>query len=264
MVKKDGKTTDVLVGDETPTGSGSYAKLSNDPRVFTIASYVKSNLDKTSNDLRDKRLLTFDSDKLTRVDLRGQGAEHRIRQEQPERLADPEAQAAARGRLAGGGTDPQAEGRQDGHHGVGGGRQEGGSGVCRRHARWRVATVTDAGGTQELEVRKDDDKNYYAKSSVRGGRSTRFRTIWATGWTRTWTTFRNKKLFDFGWNDPTKVEIQTGTSRQPTRRAAINGCRAPSRWIRRRVQSLIDKLRDLSATKFWIRAAVRRRFSRPP
>ena len=37
--------------------------------MFTVASCVKTSLDKTSKDLRDKRLLTFDSDKLTRVEL---------------------------------------------------------------------------------------------------------------------------------------------------------------------------------------------------
>src|SRR5207237_9258417 len=39
----------------------------------TIASYNKTSLDKTPNDLRDKRLLTFDSDKLTRVELTAKG-----------------------------------------------------------------------------------------------------------------------------------------------------------------------------------------------
>ena len=60
IVKKDGKTDNLLIGDETPTGSGSYAKLANDARVFTIGSFVKTSIDKTPNDLRDKRLLTFD------------------------------------------------------------------------------------------------------------------------------------------------------------------------------------------------------------
>src|ERR1035438_1316814 len=69
VLKKDGKSQDFLVGDDTPTGGGTYAKLAGDPHVYTIASYVKTSLDKTPNDLRDKRLLTFDQDKLTRVDL---------------------------------------------------------------------------------------------------------------------------------------------------------------------------------------------------
>src|ERR1035438_4468755 len=73
VVKKDGKSSEVLIGDDTPTGSGAYAKLAADSRVFTVTSYVKSSLDKTPTDLRDKRLLTFDSDKLTRVELQAKG-----------------------------------------------------------------------------------------------------------------------------------------------------------------------------------------------
>ena len=73
ITKKDGKSDDLQIGDETPTGSGNYAKLSTDPRVFTIATFNKTNFDKTANDLRNKRLLTFDSGKLTRVELEGKG-----------------------------------------------------------------------------------------------------------------------------------------------------------------------------------------------
>src|ERR1039457_963962 len=45
ITKKDGKTAEALVGDSTPTNSGAYAKLAGDPRVFTVASYVKTSLD---------------------------------------------------------------------------------------------------------------------------------------------------------------------------------------------------------------------------
>src|ERR1700722_12466961 len=69
VLKKDGKAQDFYLGDDTPTGSGSYAKLAGDAHVYTVASFVKTSLEKTSNDLRDKRLLTFDQDKLTRIDL---------------------------------------------------------------------------------------------------------------------------------------------------------------------------------------------------
>src|SRR5436305_5412390 len=41
-----------LIGDDTPTGSGAYAKLANDPRVFTIASFVKSGFDKDRKSTR--------------------------------------------------------------------------------------------------------------------------------------------------------------------------------------------------------------------
>jgi len=45
-----------------PVGSGVFAKLEGDPRVFVLPTYTKSNFDKTSKDLRDKRLLVkFDT-----------------------------------------------------------------------------------------------------------------------------------------------------------------------------------------------------------
>src|SRR5687767_2470888 len=70
---KNGTKQTLLIGDDTPTGSGVYAKLDNQPRVFTLSTGTKSSFDKTARDLRDKRLLTFDSEKLTRVELNSKG-----------------------------------------------------------------------------------------------------------------------------------------------------------------------------------------------
>src|SRR6202040_3822058 len=69
VTTKDTKPQKLLLGDETPAGSAVFAKLDGDPRVFTIASYNKTSLDKSANDLRDKRLLTLDFDKLSQVEL---------------------------------------------------------------------------------------------------------------------------------------------------------------------------------------------------
>ena len=73
LPRKTARSDELLIGDDTPTGSGAYAKLAGNPRVFTVASFVKTSLDKTPDDLRDKRLLTFDSDKITRVSCRPRG-----------------------------------------------------------------------------------------------------------------------------------------------------------------------------------------------
>ena len=114
VARKDGKTDHLLIGDDTPTGSGAYAKLAGDNKVVTVASSVKIHLDKRPDDLRDKRLLTFDSDKLSRVELTAKGPSHRVRQERPERVADRQAASAARRRLRRRRPRHQAEGRQDG------------------------------------------------------------------------------------------------------------------------------------------------------
>jgi Domain of unknown function (DUF4340) len=69
---KDG-TRQLLLGDDTPAGGDVYAALATDPRVFTIASYSKTSLAKTLNDLRDRSLLTLSSDKVSRVELLKKG-----------------------------------------------------------------------------------------------------------------------------------------------------------------------------------------------
>lgn len=65
----------LLLGDDTPAGGDVYAALATDPRVFTMASYQKSSLAKSLNDLRDKSLLTLSADKVSRVDLVKKGGD---------------------------------------------------------------------------------------------------------------------------------------------------------------------------------------------
>ena len=68
MNAKDGKKTTLLLGDDTPAGSSVYAKLDGDPRVFSVSTGVKSGAVKNWRDLRDKRLITVDDTKVSRVD----------------------------------------------------------------------------------------------------------------------------------------------------------------------------------------------------
>ena len=61
-----GSSTTLSVGDETPTGSDRYATLDGSARVFLIASFLESTLNRTAFDLRDRSLLEF-----TGPDVRG-------------------------------------------------------------------------------------------------------------------------------------------------------------------------------------------------
>jgi hypothetical protein len=108
-----------------------------------------------------------------------------------------------------------------------------------------TATVTDAAGSQTLEIRKDKDKNYFAKSSVvEGAWKTSAETGDALG--KGLDDFRNKKLFDFGFSDPSKIELKNAAYTK-TGDKWMSG---PKAMDNATVQALIDKLRDLSATKF--------------
>jgi hypothetical protein len=238
--RKDGKSDEVLIGDDTPNGSGAYAKLPNDPRVFTVGSFVKSGLDKRPDDLRDKRLVMFDQDKLTRVELQAKGQavefgkdaqnEWQIVKPRPLR-ADSSAVNGLVDKLRDAKMDLTAT--QDAAKGFAGG------------AKVAVATVTDVSGTHSIEVRKDKDKNYFAKGSDVEG-TYKIATDVGDALDKGLDDFRNKKVFDFGFSDPSKVDVK-GASYTKNGDKWMSGSKTMDNGS---VQTLIDKLRDLSATKF--------------
>jgi hypothetical protein len=241
VVEKGGKTDNLLIGDETPKGDASYAKLSSDPRVFTIASYAKNNIEKTPNDLRDKRLMTFDSDKLTRVDLQPSGK--------------PEVEFGKNGqnewqilkprplRADGGTVDSLVSNLKDVRMDL---SEEPDKAEKAYAGGTKVATaaVTDSSGNQTLEVRKDKD-NYYAKSSAVAG-VYKISADSGKNFDKGLDDFRNKKLYEFGFSDPSKIELKSATY-----------AKSGDKWMsgtktmdNTSVQNLIDKLRDLSETSF--------------
>jgi hypothetical protein len=91
-----------------------------------------------------------------------------------------------------------------------------------------VASVTDASGTETLDVRKDKDKNYYAKSSAVDGIYQDNRRPGRRASTKKVDDFRNKKLFDFGWTDPQQSGGRQADRRKERRkvdeRRQANGC----------------------------------------
>jgi hypothetical protein len=241
VTKKDGKSSELLVGGPTLDSAGYYAKLAGDPHVYTIASYAKTNIDKSPQDLRDKRLLTFDSDKLTRVELqaKGQTVEFGKNGQNEWQIVKPRplrADSSAVGSL----VDKLRDAKLD--------VSELPEDAAKKFAaapKLASATLTDAAGSQTIEIRKDKDNNYYAKSSAVEG-------VWKTSsdagdaLNKDIDDFRNKKLFDFGFNDPSKIELK-GAAYVKTGDKWTSG---PKTMDNGAVQDLIDKLRDLSASKF--------------
>lgn len=244
IVKKDGKTEDLLIGDDTPTGGGTFVKLQSDPRVFSVSSGVKSNLDKSSKDLRDKRLLTFDSDKITRVELDAKGAavefgknnqsEWQILKPKPQRADGSQVDELVR-KLKDAKMDTSVS-EEDAKKTAS---------AFASGAKIAIASISDSSGTQKLEIHKDKDKNYYARSSVVDGIYKVAADV-GDGLDKGLDAFRNKKLFDFGFNDPTKVEVNRIVYQKSGEKWMAGSKQMDSTSI----QALVDKLRDLVATKF--------------
>jgi hypothetical protein len=67
--EKNGKTDKIFFGDDVPAGSLAYVRVGSDPKVYAVSSSTKTSLDKTAKDLRYKRLLTFDQNQLTLIEL---------------------------------------------------------------------------------------------------------------------------------------------------------------------------------------------------
>ena len=246
IVKKDGKIVKVLLGDQTAIGEATYVKLDSDPRVFTMAS--KSSIDKDWRELRDKRLLHLNTEKLSRLELSsGKGlvefgksgnnawtilkpntfradnfaVEELVRKLNDAKMEEVPEDAAVAATLA---------------------KFAAGALIAK-------ASATGDAGKQEIEVRKDKEGTYFAKSSTVAGAykvSSELGEALAKGL----DDYRNKKLFDFAFQDPTRIELK-GPEKAWLFEKSKNDWKSNGKAVQgEQVQAIADKLRELSSIKF--------------
>src|SRR5580704_11435010 len=204
---KDGKTKTLLIDDSNPTGNNVYAKVADDTHLYTMGSSSKTTFDKESKDLRDKRLLTFDQEKATRVELNAKKESiefGRINQTDWQILKPKPLRAD------GFAVEELVRKLKEANMDLSVGEEDAKKAAASFASATPVATVkvTDPGGTQTLEVRKAKD-DYFAKSSVVGGVHKISKDL-GTGVDKGLDDFRNKKVFDFGFSDPTKIDFKDG------------------------------------------------------
>ncbi len=245
---KDGKTTKLQIGDETPTGNSVYATVSGDRRLFTMGTYNKNNLDKTYKDLRDKRLMTFDSDKVSRVELAAKKGPVEFG-----RIAQNDWQILKPRPLRADGFQVEELVRKlkDATMDVNVSDADAKTAASSFGSAplVAVAKVTDAGGTQTLEVHKAKD-DYLAKSSVVGGVYKVNKDL-GESLDKSADDFRNKKLFDFGFSDPNRIEFKDGAQSVVASKSGDKWTSAAGKELdSTSVQAFIDKIRDLTASKF--------------
>jgi hypothetical protein len=248
LTMADGKTHVLRIGEDTPTDGGSYAMLDGDKRLFTIASFGKTSLDKQSKDLREKHLLVFDQDKVSRVELEAAGkaplefgragTDWQILKPKPMRADGFQVDELVRKlKDAAMVTDKDTEADP-----------KAAATAFASGQKIATAKVTGAEGTLSLEVRKAKD-DYYAKASTLDGVYKITKEI-GDGLNKSLEDFRNKKVFDFGFNDPNRIEIKDGGQSKVIEKSGENWTSGGKTMDSISVQNLIDKLRDLAATKF--------------
>ena len=67
--KGDKALRTLQLGTKTPTGSDIYAKLANEKKVFLVLGYLESTFNRQPFDLRDKKILSIDRDKVDRLEV---------------------------------------------------------------------------------------------------------------------------------------------------------------------------------------------------
>jgi hypothetical protein len=247
LTLKDGKSQKVLLGDDTPTGNAVYAAVAGDPRVFTLASYSKTSLDKTASDLRDKRLLTVNFDKVSQVDLtaKKQSLEFgrskdawQIVKPRPLRADNFSVEDLVR-KLKDAKMDLSASADAD---------EKKMAAAFASATPVATAKVTDATGTQTLEVRKNKT-DYYAKSTAVAG-VYKVASDLGMSLDKALDDFRNKKLFDFGFDDVSAVEMHDDSKAYSLVKGGMDWWSNGKKMDNMSAQAFIDKFRDLAATKF--------------
>ncbi len=263
ITEKDNKTQKLLIGDDTPTGGAMYAMLAGDPRVFIMASYSKTSVDKSLNDLRDKRLLTVNPDKISRIELVRKGQDIEFGRNKDEwQILRPKplpADSSQVNELARKLTDARID--------LNGSDTKDVTSAFAHGVPLATVKVTDESGTQELQIRKtngtkanasktqagqsagQNNDAYYAKSSAVEG-VYKINSELGPALDKGVDDFRNKKLFNFGFADPNKVELHIASKAYFLTRSGEDWWQDGKKMDAAVMQSLISNLRDLTADKF--------------
>jgi hypothetical protein len=247
VTEKDNKTQKLLIGDNAPSGNAAYVALAGDPRVFTLANYSKTSLEKSEKDLRDKRLLVFEQDKLSRVELNAKKVDiefgrnkdqWQIVKPKPFRTDDSKVEELIR-KLGDAKMDLNLSADD----------QKKASAAFNSGTAVATAKVTDASDTEELQVRKNKD-DYYAKSSAVEGVYKVTNDLGAS-LDKTVDDFRNKKLFDFGFTDPDKIELHDSAKSYFLTKGGSDWFAGDGKKLDAiSSEAFVQKVRDLAASKF--------------
>ena len=242
VAKKDGKEVKLLFGDETPTKGSYYAKLAGDPRVFTVASYVRNGLDKTPADLRDRRLVAFDPQKITKIKIQTGGQTFELGKNSGGdwALVSPTAMRADSTQV-----DSLMRSLREAKLDPATNESAAKANVKSFNSGKPAAviTVTDQTGDHKLEVRQYIDLYFAKGSDVEGIHSVDSTSGQALA--RDMSAYENRRVFEFGWDDPTRVQVDKTLYEKKDENWVTGGKELDPESI----QSLIDRLRELTANR---------------
>lgn len=242
IAEKNNKSAQLILGDKTPTGSGVYAMVPGDQRVYTLDLWVLNTFGKTANDLRNRHLIPVESLAVDSIEVLRKGQDFQIaRTGTGWKIQKPGAYRANNyevddliQQVVGTTWDESANTADSANafaHGT------------------PVATVkvTTASGTETLEVRQDHGEDY-ARSSAMSGTWKISNTV-GTAVDRPVEAFRNNHFFDFN-DEPLNVNYRSGAIKLELVRSNSDWFADGKKMDSASVESLVKALRGLVASKF--------------
>ncbi len=244
VTEKDHKTQRLDFGDAAPTGDAVYAIVAGNPKVFLTPSFNKSSLDKSLNDLRDKRLLPVNTDKVNRLEFTRNHEDIVFgRSKSGWEILKPgplRTDSFAVEDLVNHITDARMD--------LGGAGTSDSEKVFAHATPVAVAKLTDDSGSQTLQVRKNKDTYYAASSLVKG--DYKVDSSLGDALNKNLDDFRKKGLFDFSYNQPNRIELHNNAKAWLLIWNGKDWLSDGKKMDAGSVDSLVSKLRGLSASKF--------------
>ncbi|GEM_PF-664625 len=271
----DGKKVEVDLGDVAPTGNPVYARVSGNgtppgasDKLFGVTSTVKSSLDKSVPDLRDRRMLRVDVDHVSKVLFTNtQGAKNKMmeftRSGTEWQFVQPHAMRAenyAVEELVRTASSPYDSVYTDDEK----------SAEARKldfSKPWATVEVIDPAGSHKMTIQEQiikadpkkpgdaTQKNYYAKTSEMPG-IFKLASTAGTTYDKGVNAFRRTSIFDINFGDPDKMELRVDNFRVTVERKPDKD-KKEDQWFAgskkldsEKVQAFISLLRRLGAKDY--------------
>jgi hypothetical protein len=241
ITTKDGKVNHLRIGTESPDKSSVYASVDGDKHLYAMSTTIRDTFNKGARDLREKHLLSFEADQLSRVELNVAGKPPlefaktadawQILKPRPLRADGLQVDELVR-QFKDAEMDISADDKSAAAAFASG----------KPHSTARITTPS---GVLTLEVRKSGN-DYYAHSSALTG-AFKVTPALGTATGRSLDDFQNKKLFDFAFDEPSKVHYKSKDDDKTFEKTGTDWLSNGRTVESVSVQSLIDKLRELTA-----------------
>ena len=245
---KDGKTAQLLIGDQTPVGNMFYVRRAGEKKVFAIGQDFKAGVDRGVNDLRDKRLVPVNEAKLAKMEIvkKSESLEFTRTARGLWQMVKPQAyrtESTVLDELLNKVKEAKFEPTLSAED------------LKKNTAGFAAATLVatlrigDGGAAKQLEIRKTKEEAFLGKSSTVDG-VYKIADDFGKSFDKPLDDYRSKRLMDFGYEDPVRIELDFVGKKSVVERKdkdwMLNGKKVDAATL----MPFLDALRAFSALKF--------------